>query len=112
MNRIDRNEQPQWQCAISTICLSCQSCSSCPFEETPPGSFSSSLYNRPRRARADDQGGDVNPRAWFRCINGCPGEIPLTDVIYECPTCGSLPEVAHSLDVLRRRSAASWTRLF
>ncbi|MDP8923583.1 MAG: threonine synthase [Chloroflexota bacterium] len=54
----------------------------------------------------------MNPRAWFRCINGCPGEIPLTQVIYECPTCGSLLEVAHDLRALRRRTPAGWTRLF
>ena len=54
----------------------------------------------------------MQPRAWFRCISGCAGEIPLTDVIYECPTCGSLLEVAHDLDALRQRSPAGWTRLF
>jgi threonine synthase len=54
----------------------------------------------------------VQPRAWFRCIRGCPGELPLTDVVYECPTCGALLEVAHDLDALRQRSAAAWTRLF
>ena len=23
----------------------------------------------------------MQPRAWFQCINGCPGELPLTDVM-------------------------------
>jgi threonine synthase len=54
----------------------------------------------------------VQPRAWFQCINGCPGELSLTDVVYECPTCGSLLEVAHDLDALRERSSGAWTRLF
>ena len=30
----------------------------------------------------------MQPRAWFRCIKGCPGELPLTDIVYECPRCG------------------------
>jgi threonine synthase len=54
----------------------------------------------------------VQPRAWFQCINGCPGELPLTDVVYECPTCGSLLEVAHDLEQLKQRSAGAWTRTF
>ena len=54
----------------------------------------------------------MTPRAWFRCIDGCPGEIPLTTVIYRCPTCGALLEVAHDLDALRTRRAAEWMKLF
>src|SRR6188508_2868452 len=54
----------------------------------------------------------VTPRAWFRCIDGCPGEIPLTTVIYRCPSCGALLEVAHDLQALRQRTAAEWQKLF
>jgi threonine synthase len=54
----------------------------------------------------------VQPRAWFRCIKGCPGELPLTDIVYECPNCGALLEVAHDLGELKRQSSAAWTRLF
>jgi threonine synthase len=54
----------------------------------------------------------VQPRAWFQCIKGCPGELPLTDVVYECPRCGSLLEVAHDLAELRKQSSAYWTRTF
>jgi len=54
----------------------------------------------------------VQPRAWFQCIKGCPGELPLTDVVYECPRCGALLEVAHDLGELRKQSAAIWTRTF
>src|SRR5262244_23506 len=50
--------------------------------------------------------------ASFRCISGCPARIPLDEVIYRCPTCGDLLEVAHDLDALRGRSAAAWMRLF
>ena len=51
-------------------------------------------------------------RAQFRCIAGCPGSYPLDTIIYLCPTCGGLLEVAHDLDALRDRSAAAWMRLF
>src|SRR5215203_6219775 len=54
----------------------------------------------------------VTPRAWFRCIDGCPGEIPLATVIYRCPSCGALLEVAYDLQALRQRTAAEWQRLF
>lgn len=54
----------------------------------------------------------MQPRAWFQCIKGCPGELPLTDIVYECPQCGALLEVTHDFDQLKRQSAAAWTRLF
>lgn len=50
--------------------------------------------------------------ARFRCVAGCPGTHPLDQVVYRCPTCGELLEVAHDLDALRDRSAAAWMRLF
>ena len=50
--------------------------------------------------------------AWFQCINGCPGEFDLREVIYRCPTCGDLLEVQHDMDALRSRSAAAWIQLF
>jgi threonine synthase len=50
--------------------------------------------------------------AWFQCINGCPGQFNLTEVIYRCPTCGDLLEVQHDLNALRARSAAAWMQLF
>ena len=40
-------------------------------------------------------------QAWFRCISGEHGQWSLEDVIYSCPTCGRLLEVAHDLDALR-----------
>src|SRR5437762_11990385 len=54
----------------------------------------------------------MRPRAWFRCIDGCAGEIPLTTIVYRCPKCGALLEVAHDLDQLRQRTPAAWTKLF
>lgn len=51
-------------------------------------------------------------RAWFRCISGEHGQWSLEDVIYSCPTCGRLLEVAHDVDALRDRSPVEWRRLF
>jgi threonine synthase len=50
--------------------------------------------------------------AWFSCINGCPGEYDLREVIYRCPTCGDLLEVQHDMEALKSRSAAAWIQLF
>jgi threonine synthase len=47
----------------------------------------------------------------FRCFRGCPGEYSIYQVIYTCPTCGGLLEVAHDVDALRQRSAAEWKAL-
>ncbi len=51
-------------------------------------------------------------QAVFRCIAGCPGEHPLLEPIYRCPSCGNLLEVAHDLEALGERAAGSWMRLF
>ena len=52
------------------------------------------------------------PRAWLRCIEGCPDELPLEGFVYRCPRCDGLLEVAHDLEALRIRSAAAWMKLF
>ena len=51
-------------------------------------------------------------RAWFRCTRGEHGQWSLEDVLYRCPTCGSLLEVAHDLNALRARSPSAWMKLF
>ena len=51
-------------------------------------------------------------RAWFRCAAGCEGRFSLSEVIYRCPTCSGLLEVAHDLDALRARSPAAWMKTF
>ncbi|PRP93093.1 Threonine synthase [Enhygromyxa salina] len=51
-------------------------------------------------------------RAWFSCVAGCPGEHPLSQVIYRCPSCAGLLEVVHDEAALRRRSPAAWMRVF
>src|SRR5580704_3336757 len=50
--------------------------------------------------------------ARFRCIAGCAGTYPLDQVIYRCPTCGGLLEVAHDLAALHARRADQWKQLF
>jgi len=50
--------------------------------------------------------------ARFRCMAGCAGAYPLDQVIYRCPSCGGLLEVAHDLAALHERSADEWKRLF
>ncbi|MEZ4362161.1 MAG: threonine synthase [Kofleriaceae bacterium] len=54
----------------------------------------------------------ISPRAVFRCAAGCPGEHPVNQVLYRCPSCAGLLEVAHDLDALAQRSAAQWKELF
>ncbi len=51
-------------------------------------------------------------RVWFRCFSGCEGEYSLDSIIYRCPVCGGLLEVAHDLDRLRDRSPDEWKALF
>jgi threonine synthase len=54
----------------------------------------------------------VGFRAWFACSAGCSGELPLNQIIYYCPKCGSLLDVHHDLAALKTRSAQEWKRLF
>jgi threonine synthase len=54
----------------------------------------------------------VQYQAWFRCTNGEHGHWSIEDVLYHCPTCGGLLEVAHDLSALRARSPSGWMRLF
>jgi threonine synthase len=50
--------------------------------------------------------------AWFQCFRGCEGQYPLTQIIYECPTCSGLLEVRHDMDALKGKSADQWRDLF
>ena len=51
-------------------------------------------------------------RAVLKCADGCPGSHPIDAVLYRCPRCGDLLEVAHDLDALRDKSPDAWRRLF
>jgi threonine synthase len=53
-----------------------------------------------------------NQTVYFRCIAGCSAKHSLFDVIYTCPSCGSLLEVHHDREPLKKRSAAEWKQLF
>lgn len=50
--------------------------------------------------------------AWYQCIRGCSGRYSVFDVIYRCPTCGGLLEVAHDMAALAERPAAEWRARF
>ena len=49
---------------------------------------------------------------YFRCIAGCEAKHSIYDVLYTCPTCGSLLEVHHDREPLKKRSAQAWKDLF
>ena len=51
-------------------------------------------------------------RAVFRCIDGCPGDHPLNEVIYHCPVCRDLLEVVHDIEPLRLTPAERWKDIF
>lgn len=51
-------------------------------------------------------------RSWFACSAGCSGELPINQIIYYCPQCGSLLDVHHDLTALKTRSAQEWKKLF
>lgn len=51
-------------------------------------------------------------RAWFACSAGCSGALPLNQIIYYCPKCGSLLDVQHDLTALKTRSPQAWKQLF
>ncbi|MEM7797446.1 MAG: threonine synthase [Cyanobacteria bacterium P01_C01_bin.118] len=53
-----------------------------------------------------------NQTVYFRCIAGCPGKHSIYDVIYTCPICGSLLEVHHEREPLKKRDASEWKQLF
>lgn len=49
---------------------------------------------------------------YFRCVSGCSGKHSIYDVIYTCPTCGSLLEVYHEREPLKTKNAYQWQQLF
>jgi threonine synthase len=53
-----------------------------------------------------------NDSVYFRCFAGCEGRHSIYEVIYRCPTCGSLLEVYHEREPLKRHSAEQWKALF
>lgn len=53
-----------------------------------------------------------DPTTYFRCIAGCPGKHSIFEVLYTCPICGSLLEVHHEREPLKKRNAYQWQQLF
>lgn len=53
-----------------------------------------------------------NLKSWFQCIEGCFGKHNLNEIIYNCPTCGSLLEVTHDVEKLKTVPAQDWKKLF
>jgi threonine synthase len=51
-------------------------------------------------------------RSWFACSAGCSGELPINQIIYYCPKCGSLLDVHHDLSALQAHSPQEWKKLF
>ncbi|MFL5263715.1 MAG: threonine synthase [Anaeromyxobacteraceae bacterium] len=52
------------------------------------------------------------PSAAFRCADGCDFRAELTEVVYRCPRCQGLLEVAHDMAALAERSGEAWRALF
>ena len=46
--------------------------------------------------------------AWFQCINGCPGQFSLREVIYRCPSCSEPdsadPKAKQAMDAVERKA--------
>jgi threonine synthase len=53
-----------------------------------------------------------NQTVYFQCIAGCSAKHSIFEVLYTCPSCGSLLEVHHELEPLKNRSANEWKNLF
>ena len=55
----------------------------------------------------------MSHQAWFQCINPqCGTTYPLNRIIYNCEKCGSLLEVQHDMEELKRLDARGWTKIF
>ena len=48
----------------------------------------------------------------YVCSEGCSFSAELTEIVYRCPSCGSLLDVEHDLPALKTRSAQQWKDLF
>ena len=53
-----------------------------------------------------------NQAVSFRCIAGCSAKHSIFDVLYTCPSCGSLLEVHHEREPLQQHTADEWKQLF
>ncbi|HVE86727.1 MAG TPA: threonine synthase [Myxococcales bacterium] len=51
-------------------------------------------------------------RAELRCAQGCDFRAPWTEVVYRCPRCQGLLEVAHDVAALQQTPAPAWRQRF
>jgi threonine synthase len=51
-------------------------------------------------------------QAGYACSEGCGFRASLLEVVYRCPRCDALLEVAHDLEALRAVPASEWKRRF
>ncbi|MGB7346381.1 MAG: threonine synthase [Pirellulaceae bacterium] len=61
---------------------------------------------------AEPQSALENSTVYFRCVAGCSAKHSIYDVIYTCPSCGSLLEVHHEREPLKKKNAYQWQQLF
>jgi len=55
----------------------------------------------------------VGYSAWFECFNSdCRQRYELTDIVYNCRNCGSLLQVIHDYERIRKTPGGRWLRLF
>ena len=55
---------------------------------------------------------NASQTVYFSCVAGCTAKHSIFDVIYTCPSCGSLLEVFHEREPLKKRNAYQWQQLF
>lgn len=55
---------------------------------------------------------NTTPKAWYACINDCPGAYSLDAILYRCPGCGDLLEVRHDLGALGATPPDVWKKRF
>lgn len=61
---------------------------------------------------AEPQTEIASQTTYFRCVAGCSGRHSIYEVMYTCPTCGSLLEVHHEREPLKKRNPYQWQQLF
>jgi len=55
----------------------------------------------------------VSLNAWFECFNSsCRKKFALNEVVYNCDECGSLLQVCHDYDEIRKTPAGKWMHIF
>ena len=53
-----------------------------------------------------------NFNCWFQSIDDPNNKFPIDEIIYRCPDTGSLLEVAHDMEALKKHDSTYWKDLF